>query len=661
MVNACGKRASICQSIAAAWPQLTGHACLYAHHPHPPADMVKNRLTIFAEFQGGRCFFRTLKTIRLAPGGVRGGRSGKTRFLDDAGSTAAGGPGVSGVTTRRRSTMANTTQKPKDVTEVALSAIEDALNIRPTDMPATAFPAAVSEHPAPTEAQVADLFRAEQTPANDDREQVGDMLQALQRRPTRAPYLAAACASLIWAAIGLAFTSMFRADIVALFETSRLGYAVAAGIAAAILLPIAILYAVAHLVSRAQDLRHMAESMAQVAMRLAQPETVAHESVASVRHAIRREVAAMGDGVERALARAAELEALVHNEVSAIERAYNDNEVRVRDLIGQLAHQREMLVNQGEQVRNAISDVHLDLSNDITSVGDLVAEKVSEVAQRVSRSLTEKGEVITLALGQAGDSMVQALSERGSALLDPLENGGYETTNAITNATDRLTQSLHFRTDTIHDEFATLSGRLEATPSAQMDQIQKNFAQNTAITLETMAARSEQFVQTFTESGNHIADTIASRGEDVTVRLLKSGDALVQDIELRGGEVAGRIEQTGTRVSDALVSRSNGIADTFREHTDVLVNTLDTRNEAAKEMLTARLKAFEELFEQNGGELSEKIARDSTKLGSLITRHLAEFDNTVKTYGGELVDRLGTRAKDLPETTRSQLHTLPPP
>src|SRR3974390_1224949 len=223
MVNACGKRASICQSIAAAWPQLTGHACLYANHTHPPADMVKNRLTIFAEFQGGRCFFRTLKTIRLAPGGVRGGRSGKTRFLDDDGSTAADGPGVSGVTTRRRSTMANTTQKPKDVTEVALSAIEDALNIRPTDMPATTFPAAVSEQPAPTEAQVADLFRAEQAsdalrqPANDDREQVGDMLQALQRRPTRAPYLAAAGAALIWGVIGLVLTWMFRSDIIALF------------------------------------------------------------------------------------------------------------------------------------------------------------------------------------------------------------------------------------------------------------------------------------------------------------------------------------------------------------------------------------------------------------------------------------------------------------
>jgi len=41
-------------------------------------------------------------------------------------------------------------------------------------------------------------------------------------------------------------------------------------------------------------------------MRLAEPETVARESIVTVGQAIRREVAAMGDGVERALARAAE-------------------------------------------------------------------------------------------------------------------------------------------------------------------------------------------------------------------------------------------------------------------------------------------------------------------------------------------------------------------
>src|SRR5260370_17824610 len=101
--------------------------------------------------------------------------------------------------------------------------------------------------------------------------------------------------------------------------------------------------------------------MAEVAMRLAAPETVARESIVTVGQAIRREVAAMGAGVERALARAAELEALVANEVSALERAYNDNEVCIRGLLETLAPQRHTLVGQAEQAPNATTTLPLAL------------------------------------------------------------------------------------------------------------------------------------------------------------------------------------------------------------------------------------------------------------------------------------------------------------
>ena len=50
-------------------------------------------------------------------------------------------------------------------------------------------------------------------------------------------------------------------------------------------------------------------------MRLAEPEALATEQVVTLSQAIRREVASMGDGIERALARASELETLVRSEV----------------------------------------------------------------------------------------------------------------------------------------------------------------------------------------------------------------------------------------------------------------------------------------------------------------------------------------------------------
>ena len=47
-------------------------------------------------------------------------------------------------------------------------------------------------------------------------------------------------------------------------------------------------------------------------------------------------VAAVGDGVERALARAGELETLVRGEIATLERAYSDNEIRIRSLVDEL-------------------------------------------------------------------------------------------------------------------------------------------------------------------------------------------------------------------------------------------------------------------------------------------------------------------------------------
>ena len=272
--------------------------------------------------------------------------------------------------------------------------------------------------------------------------------------------------------------------------------------------------------------------MAEVAMRLAQPETAARESIVTVGQAIRREVAAMGDGVERALARAAELEALVHNEVSALERAYNDNEVRIRDLLSELTNQRETLVNQAEQVRNAIASVHLDLSHDITSVGDLVADKVNEVAQRVTRSLTEKGEHITLALGHAGDSMIDALSERGSTLLDRLETTSDQATTAISSASERLSASLNFKTEHVHDEFADLAARLQQMMTARLDQVAQGFARKSSPPSRhgrPLAAADRRDHRHQQPHGR----IIAARADEVNSTLRSTGDSLVLDFAAR--------------------------------------------------------------------------------------------------------------------------------
>src|SRR4029077_3100109 len=418
--------------------------------------------------------------------------------------------------------MANYPKKLMDPTEAALSAIQEALNIRddeerqaaqpePSMVPpapaADAMPQSETATPAFDEAtDLDDLgplgpphaagppaatpppFRA----ANDDQQSVGRILQALQNRPPRTSYFVAAMFSAAWVVGCLALSWAYLADFNAALGPGHSPAAAMIGLGAAALLPIIFFFGIAHMAWRAQELRVITQSMAQVAMRLAEPESVARDSLVTVAQPIRGEVAAMGDGVERALARAGELETLVQNEVAALERTYSDNEVRIRGLLQDLANQRDTLVGQAEQVRSAINNVHIDLTQDLSTISDLVGQQVNEAAERVTHSLAEKGEHITVALGQIGDNMIQQLSVRGEDLIVRLEGASEETARALATASDQLTTSLNFKTDHISEEFSEIARGLEDMMSARLDSVTYNFSEKSLSVVDMMVGRSQE-------------------------------------------------------------------------------------------------------------------------------------------------------------------------
>jgi hypothetical protein len=554
--------------------------------------------------------------------------------------------------------MANNPKKVKDPTEVALSAIQEALNI--SDAPAadnarsSVRSDVISPNPASTSPYEAGRFDApsgadraifapleEQGPspraANDDRETIGQILQAIQKgRPGRNVYTLAALFTGVWLLGAALLTVSFLPSLQAAIGQGSGGILVLAGLAALFFAPVLLFYFLASLSWRGQELRMIAQSMAQVAIRFSEPEGAASDSIVTVGQAIRREVAAMGDGVERAIARAGELEALVANEVAALERAYSDNEVRIRALLQDIAHQRDNLVGQAEQVRSAISSVQIDLRHDIAMISDAIASRVDDVAKSITGALEERGAHITGALSNAGDNMILALGERGGDLLDRLEEASAETTRAVLDASERLTTSLNFKTGHVHDEFVELADRVHEMLNERIDRITSEFEQRSST----------------------IVDGISDRTEQVHDSLKNSSDSLLLELELRSGDLMSRIDEAGNRLASHILTSG----DKASEALDVTVNSLVAKvvgqTEAAHDTLALQMSAFDDLMKNQGGELAEKFARDSGTLGALITRHISEFDRTVKTFGGEIVDRMGQRTQDIAESLRNYVDTF---
>ncbi len=235
-------------------------------------------------------------------------------------------------------------------------------------------------------------------PANDDRQSAGEILRAFQSRSNRAPAVLAAACSGLWIILTLSYFIANRAVLFDLPAGSLLPQATL--YLMTIAGPVIFFLVTAILLRRGQEMRLAARSMTEVAIRLTEPETIATGQMVTLSQAIRREVASMGDGIERALARASELDTLVRSEVSNLERSYSDNERRVRSLVDELASERESILTNADRVRGAIALAQDSLSRDLAGASSRFAESVGEAAGRVTASLNSKGEEIKTALGR---------------------------------------------------------------------------------------------------------------------------------------------------------------------------------------------------------------------------------------------------------------------
>ena len=515
---------------------------------------------------------------------------------------------------------------------------------------------------------------AKKSPANDDRHAMGKIIYNLQRRPSSAPFWWAFVISLVWLA-GSAFLGMRYLDVPFASITTPQNFLTlinqgpAAVWLVATFVPIAIYFVMAFLIWRAQELRLAAHSMSEVALRLAEPENVATEAVTNVSQAVRREVAAMGDGVERVLARAGELEVLVHNEIMSLERSYSDNELRIRGLIDELSTQREAIVNNAERVSTSLNSAKMDLSNDLLSIGEkvtgdleVVTTKVQTIGDDISANIVSVSNNLTNQIGSTGNEILSSVSTQGSDLINDLKSTAESASEQIINAGKVTSADIKTTNDEIT---STISSNL----SQQAETFKESMQSSTTTMMVDLSLRASEITENIDGIGNKVAELIIDKNDAITASMTAAGTRLETLFNDDGNALAERLTTSGDGIAKLIEERSISLIDDIEKTTEKVNQNFTASQHAINNQMSTVGEQIGQALVIGGNELNQKIAgsgleiitkikEKSDNLSEEIDNHLIQIDEAIDKKGSNLTDKLGQRITEMDDVFTGHTNTM---
>jgi hypothetical protein len=327
-------------------------------------------------------------------------------------------------------------------------------------------PQAPGNSTAPRTAAPAFTPAASLAPANDDsRKTTAGLLRALEIRSSRGALRNASILSVLWAIGVLGLANLLYGPDIWQIRTLQdiLAMPAAIGFAVAIVVPVLMFFAFSIMMARAREMRSAARSMAEVALRLAEPENIAGDRILTVGQAVRREVSAMNEGIERTIARASELETLVHSEVNALERSYSDNEIRVRGLVQELGSERDAIVSHSERIRASIAGAHEELKQELTTASDEIARRISTSGEALAQLMDTRAANLQERTDATSRDLEEVLSGRTDALITALKTSGGELTEEFDTRLEMLNVQLNQRGKALFRNSKPAPRRLTAT------------------------------------------------------------------------------------------------------------------------------------------------------------------------------------------------------
>ena len=494
--------------------------------------------------------------------------------------------------------------------------------------------------------------------ANDDMPSIGGLVYALQQRPSKSPFYLALAASGVWFVLGclIAWAMLAKNQDTPGGLSDMLSTPTFAAVIATIAVPIALFWFLAVLVWRAQELRLMSSAMTEVAVRLAEPDKMAEQSVASLGQTVRRQVAAMNDAISRALGRAGELEALVHNEVAALERSYTENENRIRNLINELASEREALANNSDRVSEALRGIGSHVTREISAASERASQSMTQATSTLADTLASRGNKITAAVTAAGAVIDEKLAERGARITEQLvkhgaqaaeqlHRSGLDVTRAIQETSDRTAAAISAKGNNLVASVMSMSERvgreipvlLERLGSEQtrLSGIIEGAAKNLSALEGALAQRTDSLNASLHERTKMLQTVLTEQGRAIDQSLVERTQALETILGRRGQAFDAALSER-TKSLDASVSRYTGnIRETLDQHARSMEKSLSRQAGSIQQVVTTSTSQIQRAVEElarGSGTSSEALGAHAHMLKEVSTGLLSQIHSLTKRF-----------------------------
>jgi len=527
--------------------------------------------------------------------------------------------------------------------------------------------------------------------ANDDVPSIGGLLYALQQSPSRRPYFIAAVATAVWVPLAIIFG--WAALVPDWGASSTFGDFVARPAVLAIigttLIPVALFWFLAQLILRAQELRLMSTAMSEVAIRLAEPDRMAEQSIASLGQSVRRQVSFMNEAVSRALGRAGELEALVHNEVASLERSYRDNEHKIRSLIDELSGERHALVNTSERVSESLralsgevpalidklSQQQLRLTGIIESAGQNLIQLETSVASsaeqlestlgsrvnQLQTILDGRADHLQTVLGDFSSTVTNALSTRTEGLQNMLEQYGDALGTALGMRADQMQSLFEGHARTLDDALANRAQALDAQLIERTRAMDIAFGERLRVLDESIMRSTLAIDGAVSEKAQALTSALATHAKDLTDSLGRQASQIDESL-LQGLSAVRRSSENITRQSVKAIEGLSSQADMLRNVSENLlsqINSVTTRFEGQGQSILKAANALESANYRIDSTLQNRNAELSATLDQLGGK-AADFDRVLRGYSSSVEGSLSEvegRARALTQQLASDAET----